>query len=217
MPRALRIGWRCLLFGATINLLIAWALSWQAQRREAPKALFLGSGGTAYRQGDGHRPIALETWWSAESCGRVRPLGFHFDRSWQCAEVEIVAALATSSNDGAERWDVLQTIDAGWPLPSFIGTSWTYGEVLRTNLREPLHPFHMRLLPIAPIWPGLFNNVALFAGLPFVLIELPLIARDFVRGFRAKQERRRGRCPECQYDLRGDVGAGCPECGWGRE
>jgi hypothetical protein len=24
-------------------------------------------------------------------------------------------------------------------------------------------------------------------------------------------------CPKCQYDLRGDPDAGCPECGWQRE
>ncbi len=26
-----------------------------------------------------------------------------------------------------------------------------------------------------------------------------------------------GHCPMCKYDLRGDLDAGCPECGWNRE
>ncbi len=26
-----------------------------------------------------------------------------------------------------------------------------------------------------------------------------------------------GRCPKCDYDLRGDLSSGCPECGWQRE
>ena len=27
---------------------------------------------------------------------------------------------------------------------------------------------------------------------------------------------RRGHCPRCNYDLRGRIGYGCPECGWRR-
>lgn len=27
---------------------------------------------------------------------------------------------------------------------------------------------------------------------------------------------RRGRCPKCKYELRGDYAHGCPECGWNR-
>jgi len=26
-----------------------------------------------------------------------------------------------------------------------------------------------------------------------------------------------GHCPHCNYDLRGNSGSGCPECGWNRE
>jgi len=34
-------------------------------------------------------------------------------------------------------------------------------------------------------------------------------AKRFIRA-------KRGRCPRCGYDLRGNLDAGCPECGWGR-
>ena len=34
---------------------------------------------------------------------------------------------------------------------------------------------------------------------------------------REKRRMRRGLCPLCNYDLRGDLAAGCPECGWNRE
>lgn len=27
----------------------------------------------------------------------------------------------------------------------------------------------------------------------------------------------KGKCPKCDYDLRGDLSSGCPECGWRRE
>ncbi len=31
-----------------------------------------------------------------------------------------------------------------------------------------------------------------------------------------ERSRKRQRCPECAYDLRGTRDAGCPECGWRR-
>jgi hypothetical protein len=31
-----------------------------------------------------------------------------------------------------------------------------------------------------------------------------------------RRSRRRGNCPECNYDLRGELASGCPECGWNR-
>jgi hypothetical protein len=33
---------------------------------------------------------------------------------------------------------------------------------------------------------------------------------------REAQRQRRGQCPQCGYDLRGDLKSGCPECGWNR-
>ncbi len=35
-------------------------------------------------------------------------------------------------------------------------------------------------------------------------------------GHRKRCRLRRGRCPQCGYDMRGKMAAGCPECGWGR-
>jgi len=35
-------------------------------------------------------------------------------------------------------------------------------------------------------------------------------AKRFIRA-------RRGRCPRCGYELRGNMNAGCPECGWNRQ
>jgi hypothetical protein len=32
-----------------------------------------------------------------------------------------------------------------------------------------------------------------------------------------RTRRESGRCPECGYDLRGELAEGCPECGWNRQ
>ena len=66
-----------------------------------------------------------------------------------------------------------------------------------------------RLLPLRVYWPAMLLNTALYATflwLPFA----PFAIRHRVR-------KRRGKCLQCGYDLRGDFSAGCPECGWRRE
>jgi hypothetical protein len=54
--------------------------------------------------------------------------------------------------------------------------------------------------------------------LNFVIWPTPMILFWLIHD-RQKWRRRRegGQCVNCGYDLRGDMAAGCPECGWGRE
>lgn len=71
----------------------------------------------------------------------------------------------------------------------------------------------MRLLPMEPMWSGF----ALDAG----FWTLAWIAILLLGGRLAGVVHRRlrvpaGHCPRCRYDLKGDLAAGCPECGWGR-
>jgi hypothetical protein len=83
----------------------------------------------------------------------------------------------------------------------------------------PSEPF----FPLRPIWPGFAIDTlfytAIWGGVFFGFAGAKWAIR-----------RRRGRCPRCGYDLRGHghegtpgeprrhegLGAGCPECGWGR-
>jgi hypothetical protein len=67
----------------------------------------------------------------------------------------------------------------------------------------------VRILPLAPVWSGLIGNSAAFAAAWWMLLVGFSRARSLMRT-------RRGRCPKCAYDLRGDLRAGCPECGWNR-
>ncbi len=67
-----------------------------------------------------------------------------------------------------------------------------------------------RTMPLAVIWPGFLIDTLFYGAIWFGLFFAFGAAR---RGLRKK----RGRCPLCAYDLRGDLDAGCPECGWNRE
>jgi len=67
-----------------------------------------------------------------------------------------------------------------------------------------------RVLPLRPIALGFIINTLLYAA----ALLLMFIACAYVRRL---MRIRSGRCPQCGYDLRGDLERGCPECGWGRE
>jgi hypothetical protein len=56
------------------------------------------------------------------------------------------------------------------------------------------------------LWPGFLGNTLVYGGLVAALV---LGARSSRRSLR----RRSGRCPACGYDLSGNPGAVCPECG----
>ena len=65
-------------------------------------------------------------------------------------------------------------------------------------------------VPRQIMWRGFVGNTVLCAA---CLCLTPLVPRGVRRWFRI----RRGHCPGCAYDLRGNPGDGCPECGWRRE
>ena len=65
------------------------------------------------------------------------------------------------------------------------------------------------VLPLRPIWPGFLIDTVFYAAIWFALFFGFASAKRAIR-------RKRGRCPRCGYDLRGNLSAGCSECGWGR-
>jgi len=78
---------------------------------------------------------------------------------------------------------------------------------------------YQRALPLYPIWPGFVFDTLFYAAIWGGVFFGFTSAKRFIRA-------KRGRCPRCGYDLRGqrmkDHGqaahaTGCPECGWGRE
>ena len=82
--------------------------------------------------------------------------------------------------------------------------------LVTTQFRNALTWMSIRLgfhaqLPLAPIWPGLLANAAIYAG---------VFGMPWAFGILRRRARiRRGCCPRCGYDLRGGSTGPCPECG----
>jgi len=199
-----------------VNLIIAWFLAWQAQTGGPIMPVPFPSNRSIESIRDQYSPIALSVWWSRQARGEVNSPELHFSRSWTYAEVEGVAGGARSTVAGPEQFDVLQVVEVGWPFRCLTGQRLLSDVSLRPKAGGPWQVYRMRVLPIWPRWRGLFWNLVVFAGIPFVVIEVPLMLNDLERARRAAAERRRGCCPICAYDLRGEFDKGCSECGWGR-
>lgn len=69
--------------------------------------------------------------------------------------------------------------------------------------------FIVRALPLAPIWPGLIGDTAVFTPVLWVLTGGIGSTRRLLR-------LRGNHCPSCGYSLAGQISPGCPECGWER-
>jgi hypothetical protein len=110
----------------------------------------------------------------------------------------------------ARGWPcVAFSCEQGWGQPDFklrggivVDSTWT-----RRHERVGL-PVQV-VIPLTPIWPNLLLDSAFFGALTYLGVFAP-------REYRRVRRRRRGRCPRCDYDLKHDLAAGCPECGWRR-
>lgn len=74
-------------------------------------------------------------------------------------------------------------------------------------------PFTARVLPMAPIAVGFAVDTVFWGGASYAIFAGATAAAGWVRRRRRRHE---GRCPTCDYDLKGMLRAGCPECGWKR-
>ena len=104
----------------------------------------------------------------------------------------------------ANGWPAL-AVHGGMTATDFIRVTDSFGAIVF----ERKLWFQSRVIPLVPLWPGFLIDTLFYAALWLGLIVGFGAARRTLR-------KRRGRCPMCAYDLRGNLDAGCPECGWNR-
>ncbi len=119
-----------------------------------------------------------------------------FEAGWPCR------SLAGEHCDHSSGWRNVHTSEAVSP--------WGYEIIAGAAVASPRAEFIKRILPFRPVLPGFFANTISYATTLWTLVCGPFVVRRLNR-------RKHGRCPECGYDLRGELDAGCSECGWGRE
>jgi hypothetical protein len=113
----------------------------------------------------------------------------------------------------------------GWPQPALKSRleespRLAYPRVIDGIVLTPRRGFGMGAtlpyLPTRPIWRGFIIDSVIAAMGWWMIFLLLLAGLRSLRRLPAALRRRRGRCPQCGYDLRGNFDAGCSECGWRR-
>ncbi|MCK4873483.1 MAG: hypothetical protein KAS72_12215 [Phycisphaerales bacterium] len=207
----------CLVMGFTTSVLVAWGLAlWTKSPSLGPIDQWL--------QGEEAR-----AYWGDRTPGfREEPIEYAYVAAENCGRTRIrVAAAGASLPPTEQRVDFplhsIETTRVGLPIRCLEGedhlvlqppdSTWSYlqGAVARPDWLWV--PAGVRLpgniVPLSPIWVGLTANSVCYGLLFFLAFLGGKHGRRFAR-------RRRGRCPLCAYDLRGELDAGCPECGWNR-
>lgn len=138
----------------------------------------------------------------------------------------------TASEDSLPAWTGVRDLApgenmvgyaAGWPLNCLYAVEHYRGPIAAPTEHEVTGLLRLRprsmynhfdgSLPVAPLWGPLLANTALYAGTWWGVLS---VVAATARAIRNRRRARHGCCPVCAYDLRGDLAAGCPECGWGR-
>jgi hypothetical protein len=188
-------------------------------------------------------PRAVPLTWSPPTTQRqgrsfaIRRRIFHHRVDWQYREVEFRGGSSGPPRAPGEPVRAvipteelatsLTLADVGWPVASLQmeyrvetqWSGWTAEESWFPAWELPDNLWELGLdrprwalgrVPLRPLWPGFLIDSLFYAAIWFGVFLAPGMAKRAIR-------RKRGRCPRCGYDLRGELAGGCPECGWGRE
>lgn len=184
---------------------------WNVTRGEMRGALFVHS----------LRVRPTKPWTGSTSTALSPALPVYQPLSAQLAPWQDLSSATREYEVGAVTSETRWRDARGWPLLALEceykvdgqghGMNVINGAVVHGAPQWNLPPYKaIRALPLRPMWLGFIANTVLFSSAWWiVLVGIPLLRRA--------QRERRGRCPKCGYDLRGDYSAGCAECGWRKE
>jgi len=198
------------LLGAIVNIAVAWGCAWASADTDWLIASPLH-----------HLDDDDADWWR-NHVGPVEDTSVWRATTAREPGVEVHYLFWVSGS----RTAIAIRVWAGWPAFCLTGARWEVYERETSNL-SPVSDWGQSIKAllsdvslVEPIWPGFLLNTIFYAIIVWLLIPGPFVLRRLIRI-------RRGRCPKCGYDLRGqppEAGAGavrgpagCPECGWNRQ
>ena len=199
--------WTCLSIGTT--LLMGWACAWLPIPSDSSAYLVeTAHNGSVYVVrtfgSESVLPNVLPELLTVVLAGPPRQAGGLFP-DWSVFR-------SGSTSEGMELLErnVVQEDARGWPLVC-LSSKLLYISDKDTLVAECgwLIGGAPRVIPYCPIWPGMLVDSVLYGA-------ALLIARRMLGIVIELSRRRRGRCPKCAYDIRGEFAPGCSECGWRR-
>jgi len=210
----------CLVLGTITTVAVAWGCAWfmPSKLRIPPKGAFSREEIPSW--------LYFEARWiggaqiRAHPCTALEGEFLHLQRNQLSPFEQIPAWFARTHGAIPERTDGYDPVYArvfGLPCRSLECWDASIGPGAFSNginLPERDADWGERerfiVLPLRPIWPGFAIDTLFYAAIWSGVFFGFASAKRAIR-------RKRGRCPRCGYDLRGNLSAGCSECGWERE
>lgn len=215
---ALTIAMAGVIMGALTAVGVAWRIAQSPPEFDGAKSQARWSHATGpawlYQTATAPGAIRIRGQFASETAaGNRRTVEVESPPEWsEIANASLNATGATT------KWEEA----FGWPRPALMsridltpggGINIVSGITLKRRAARIGQPVY---LPTRPIWSGLTMNAMVFAPAWWLIIVVLLLLFQIIRKIPKWLRKRRGRCPQCGYDLRGKLDDGCSECGWRR-
>jgi hypothetical protein len=234
--RVIRQALVCLLFGAAINVSVAWMCAYHR-----PRPAWSGATRNTLWFRTRDAGAGRMHWWGSEIGGlgwsTLQVIHDRTDRVVVGPPGSVTHPLIESVVQAHPGIEAARVEIAGWPFRSFAATAtavpgdarvvdrhaititrtpWTTlvwsdwrGAITLDGPPAAVGFNRATVLPIRPLVAGFAANTSIYAVAAGALIAgVSWMVRRLATPA--------GHCPKCRYDLRGDLARGCPECGWGR-